>query len=1049
MPQFFIHRPVFAWVIAVFIVLFGVIAIPQLPIARYPSVAPPSVALYATYPGATPKTLNDSVVSLIERELSGVKNLLYFESSVDTSGTAQITATFKPGTDPELAQVDVQNRIKAVEPRLPQAVRQSGLQVESAASGFLMMVGMTSQDGQYDEVALNDYLARNIVPELRRVEGVGRVQLFGAEQAMRVWVDPDRLTAYGLTMADLAQAIEQQNAQIAPGRLGDDPALRGQRLTVPLTIEGQLSTPEQFAAIVLRAGADGSKVVLRDVARVELGAQSYAFSNRENGVAATSAAIQLSPGANAMRTAQAVRDRLTELTPSLPAGMAYSVPFDTAPFVKISIEKVVYTLFEAMALVFLVMYLFLQNVRYTLIPAIVAPIALLGTFAVMLVAGFSINSLTMFGMVLAIGIIVDDAIVVVENVERLMDSEGLSPRDATVKAMKEITGAVVGVTLVLTAVFIPMAFASGSVGVIYQQFTLSMAVSILFSAFLALTLTPALCATLLRPIKTDLHGKRGGFFGAFNRGFERLTRGYASGVGGMVGRSGRMMAVFAVICGVLFFAARQLPSSFLPEEDQGYFMTSIQLPTGATSERTLEVVKAFEAHVASRPALESNLVVQGFSFSGAGPNAAMAFTMLKDWDQRHGATASGEVARVQQAMADTVEGTVMSLMPPAIDELGTSSGFTLYLQDRANRGEAALQAAQAQLLKLAAQSKAVSDVYPDGLPTGESIRLDINRQKAEAMGVSFAAVSSTLSAAMGSLYVNDFPNAGRMQPVILQADAPARMQLDDMLGLRVRNAAGGMVPLRELVSHSWSESPQQLMRFQGFAAVRIAGGAAPGVSSGDAMAEMERLAAQLPPGFAVAWTGQSLQERQSAAQAPLLMLLSALVVFLVLAALYESWSIPLSVMLVVPLGLIGAVAAVMLRGMPNDVFFKVGMITIIGLSAKNAILIVEFARQLHAQGMGLAEAAVTAARLRLRPILMTSLAFALGVVPLMLASGASAETQHAIGTGVFGGMVSGTLLAVFFVPVFFVAVMGLQERVATWRARRTSPAARHMEKEPT
>ncbi|MFV0596741.1 multidrug efflux RND transporter permease subunit [Shewanella sp.] len=1035
MPQFFINRPVFAWVIALFIVLIGVISIPQLPISRYPSVAPVSVSIYAAYPGATPQTLNDSVISLVERELSGVKNLLYFESSVDSSGSAQITATFKPGTDAELAQVDVQNRIKTVEPRLPQVVRQSGLQVESAASSFLMMIGMTSPNGQFDEVALNDYLARNVVEELRRIDGVGRVQLFGAEQAMRVWVDPNKLTAYGLTMNDLAVAIEQQNAQIAPGRLGDEPALPRQLLTIPLTVQGQLTTPEEFAAIVLRSSVDGAKLVLGDVARVELGAQSYGFSNRENGVTATSAAIQLSPGANAVRTASAVRERLAELATSMPSGMSYSVPFDTAPFVKVSIEKVIYTLFEAMALVFLVMFLFLQKLRYTLIPAIVAPIALLGTFAVMLLAGFSINSLTMFGMVLAIGIIVDDAIVVVENVERLMANQGLSPKEATSRAMKEITGAVIGITLVLTAVFIPMAFGSGSVGVIYQQFSLSMAVSILISAFLALSLTPALCSTLLRPVSAD-HQHKSGFFGAFNRAFQRLTARYSARLVYLVGRSGRMMAAFSVICAVLVLAVKELPSSFLPDEDQGYFMTSIQLPTGATSERTLEVVKKYEAHVATRPALDANMVVQGFSFAGSGPNAAMAFTMLQDWDKRNGATAAEEAELAQQAMADNVDGTVMSLMPPAIDELGTSSGFTLYLQDRANRGEASLLTAQAQLLELAAQSKVVSDVYPDGLPPGESISLDINRPKAEAMGLSFAAVSSTLSAAMGSLYVNDFPNNGRMQQVILQAEASARMQLDDVLSLRVRNASGGMVPLREVVTPKWTESPQQMMRFQGFPAVRISGGAAPGVSSGASMAEMERLVAQLPPGYAIAWTGASLQERQSAAQAPLLMLLSALVVFLVLAALYESWSIPLSVMLVVPLGLIGAVAAVMLRGMPNDVFFKVGMITIIGLSAKNAILIVEFARQLHAEGRSLVDAAVTAARLRLRPILMTSLAFTLGVVPLMLASGASAETQHAIGTGVFGGMLSGTMLAIFFVPIFFVFVIGGQERFYIWLSRR-------------
>lgn len=1036
MSQFFINRPVFAWVIALFIVLFGLIAIPQLPIARYPSVAPPSVSLTASYPGASPQTLNDSVVSLIERELSGVKNLLYFESAVDASGTAQISATFVPGTNPEMAQIDVQNRVKAVETRLPQVVRQNGMQVESAASGFLMMIGMTSPDLRFGELALNDYLARNVVQELRRIKGVGRVQLFGAEQAMRIWVEPAKLTAFGLTMSDVAQAVEQQNAQIAPGRLGDEPTLPGQRLTIPLTVQGQLSTPEQFAAIVLRANVDGSKVLIGDVARVELGAQSYAFSNRENGKVATSAAIQLAPGANAVRTAQAVRDRLAELAPSMPTGMSYSIPFDTAPFVKVSIEKVVYTLLEAMVLVFLVMYLFLQKVRYTLIPAIVAPIALLGTFAVMLLAGFSINALTMFGMVLAIGIIVDDAIVVVENVERLMATQGLSPRAATSQAMKEISGAVIGITLVLTAVFIPMAFGTGSVGVIYQQFTLSMVVSILFSALLALTLTPALCATLLRPVTPGHYDKRG-FFGAFNRAFERLTGRYSERVGQMVGRSGRMMLIFAAICAVLTVAMAQLPSSFLPEEDQGYFMTSIQLPTGATSERTLDVVKAFEAHVASRPALAANLVVQGFSFAGSGPNTAMAFTMLKDWNQRNGATASNEAALAQSAMTDSVEGTTMSLMPPPIDDLGTSSGYTFFLQDRANRGEHALLAAQAQLLKLAAQDKLVSGVYADGLPPGESVRLEIDRQKAESMGLSFAAVNSTLSSAMGSLYVNDFPNAGRLQSVILQADAAARMQLEDVLSLRVRNSTNGMVPLREVVTPVWTESPQQMMRFQGFPAVRITGGAAEGVSSGAAMAQMERLVAQLPQGFAVAWTGQSLQEKQSAAQAPLLMLLSALVVFLVLAALYESWSIPLSVVLVVPLGLLGAVAAVMLRGLPNDVFFKVGMITIIGLSAKNAILIVEFARQLHAEGRTLIDAAVTASRLRLRPILMTSMAFTLGVVPLMLASGASAETQHAIGTGVFGGMLSGTLLAVFFVPAFFVFVIGSQERLQAWRARRS------------
>ncbi|ACJ01092.1 multidrug efflux RND transporter permease subunit [Rhodospirillum centenum] len=1040
MPHFFIHRPVFAWVVALFIILLGLIALPQLPIARYPSVAPPTVSIYASYPGAAPQTMNDSVLGLIERELSGVKNLLYFESSADTSGTAQVTVTFKPGTDPEMAQVDVQNRLKAIEPRLPQAVRQNGLTVESADSGFLMLVSLRSEDGRFDETTLSDYLARNIIEELRRIDGVGRVQLFGAEQALRIWVDPLRLVSFGLTMADLSAAITQQNTQIAPGRVGDAPTIPGQRVSIPLTVQGQLQTPEEFAAIVLHANADGSKVTLGDVARVELGAQTYSFANRENGQAAAVAAVQLSPGANAVRTAESVKTRLAELSRVMPAGVTYTTPFDTAPFVRISIEKVIQTLVEAMVLVFLVMLLFLQNIRYTLIPAIVAPIALLGTFAVMLVAGFSINVLTMFGMVLAIGIIVDDAIVVVENVERLMASEGLSPKDATVKAMKEITGAVIAITLVLTAVFIPMALAGSSVGVIYRQFTLSMAVSILFSAFLALSLTPALCATLLKPVDPGHHA-RGGFFGWFNRRFDHLTRSYETRVAALVRRTGRMMAAFAVIVVLLGLGFLVLPSAFLPEEDQGYFMTSFQLPSDATQERTLDLVSRFEAHAAARPAVDSTLSILGFGFSGSGANTALAFTMLKDWDQRGGATTADEARRAQQAMADATDGTVMSLLPPAIEEMGTSSGFNLRLQDRAGHGEAALKAAEAKLLELAAQSAVVYGVYSDGLPDGASVRLDIDRQKAEALGVPFTTISDTLAAAMGSLYVNDFPNAGRMQQVILQADAPARMQVEDVLRLYLRNSSGGMVPLSEVVTPVWEDTPLQLVRYQGFPSARISGGPAPGVSNGEAMAEMERLATRLPAGFALEWTGQSLEERQSAAQAPLLMALSMLVVFLVLAALYESWSIPLSVMLAVPLGLLGAVAAVMLRGMPNDIFFKVGMITVIGLSAKNAILIVEFARQLHAEGKELLDAAVTAARLRLRPILMTSLAFGLGVVPLMLAQGASAETQNAIGTGVFGGILCATVLAVFFVPAFFVFVMGGQKKLHGWlhAGRRAAP----------
>ncbi|WP_448951231.1 multidrug efflux RND transporter permease subunit [Labrys neptuniae] len=1026
MAQFFINRPVFAWVIAIFITLLGLIAIPQLPISRFPPIAPPSVSIAASYTGASPQTIEDGVVSLIERELSGVKDVLYFESSADTSGSADITVTFKPGTDPQMAQVDIQNRLKAIEARLPQAVRQQGLTVEAASSGFLMIVGLNAKDGRYDELTLGDYMTRNIAEELKRVPGVGRVQSFSSEKAMRIWVDPALLISYSLSLADITSAIQAQNAQIAPGRVGAEPTVPGQMVSIPLTVQGQLQTPEEFAAIVLRARADGSKLVLGDVARVEIGAQSLSYSIRENGRPSTAVAIQLSPGANAVATADGVRTRLAELASTMPEGMSYSIPYDTAPFVKVSIEKVVATLFEAMVLVFAVMFLFLQKARYTLIPAIVAPIALLGTFAVMWAADYSINVLTMFGMVLAIGIIVDDAIVVVENVERIMAREGLPPKPATEKAMKEITGAIVGITLVLAAVFIPMGLAGGSVGAIYRQFTMSMAVSILFSALLALTLTPALCATLLKPVASGHHAK-GGFFGWFNRGFDRLTAGYAGWVGGLLRRTGRVTAVYLVLIGGLAYAYGRLPSSFLPQEDQGNFITSFSLPSNATAERTLAIVKQFDRHVVARPDVSSTITVMGYGFTGAGPNTAIAFTTLKDWRERT-TSLDDAVAGATAAMADIREGTVMSLKPPAIDELGTTAGFTLRLQDRANRGHAALMAAQNQLIDLASKSSLVSGVYAEGLPSGPSMRLKIDRQKAEALGVPFSAINDALSVAIGSSYVNDFPNLGRLQQVIVQADAPARMRIDDVLKLRLRNNAGGMVALSEVVTPAWETSPLQLVRYNGFQAARIAGTAAPGVSSGDAMAEMERLATKLPIGFAVAWTGESLQEQQSGAQAPFLLALSMLVVFLVLAALYESWSVPFSVMLVVPLGILGAVVAVLLRGLENDVFFKVGLVTIIGLSAKNAILIVEFAQSLRAAGKPLAEAVTQAARLRLRPILMTSLAFALGVVPLTLAHGASAETQHAIGTGVFGGMVSATLLAVFFVPVFYMVVMRLFSR---------------------
>lgn len=1034
--QFFIKRPIFAWVIAIFIILFGVLSIPKLPISRFPSVAPPSISIYATYPGATPETLNDSVVTLIERELSGVKNLLYYSATSDATGQATITATFKPGTDPELAQVDVQNKIKSVEPRLPQSVRQQGLMVEAASSGFLMMVGISSTNDQFKEIDLSDYLVRNVVEELKRVEGVGRIQSFGSEKAMRIWIDPNKLVSYQLSIKDVTSAIQAQNAPISPGSVGSLPAVKGQMITLPLTAEGQLATVEEFKNITLKANQGGAQVKLQDVARVELGAQNYSFSILENGKSATALAIQMSPGGNAVKTSEAVKAKVDELSKVLPKGMQYSIPYDTAPFVKISIEKVIMTLLEAMVLVFIVMYLFLHNIRYTLIPSIVAPIALLGTFAVMLISGFSINVLTMFGMVLAIGIIVDDAIVVIENVERIMATEGLSPVEATSKAMKEITSPIIGITLVLIAVFLPMAFASGSVGIIYRQFTVTMAVSIAFSAFLALTLTPALCATLLKPIAAD-HQKKG-FFAWFDHFFDRVNKKYETILVKLLKHVFTVMIVFVALTGFLLFAFKSIPTAFLPEEDQGSFITSFQLPADASQERTLAIVKSFENLLKSRESIKENVSVLGFGFSGSGNNTAIAFTNLKDFKERD-TSAADEVNAVNAAMSESAEGTIMSVLPPAIEEMGTSSGFTLRLQDKGNLGMQALIDAQNQLVSMSYKSKKLAYVYPEGLPPGNSVDLKIDRNKAEALGVNFADVTDTISSSMGSMYVNDFPNQGRMQQVIVQVDANSRMKVPDILNLNVINSNGALVKLSEIVTPVWQQSPQQYNRYNGRPSLSIAGAGTEGISSGEVMKEMEQLIEQLPEGIGYEWTGQSLQEKQSEAQTTFLLALSMLVVFLVLAALYESWSIPLSVMLVVPLGVIGAVIAVWIRGIPNDIFFKVGLITIIGLSAKNAILIVEFAKMLKEEGMTLIEATVAAAKLRLRPILMTSLAFTAGVIPLVIASGASSETQHAIGTGVFGGMVSATILAIFFVPVFFVFVLGTVEKLLGKKVSQSKP----------
>lgn len=982
MPQFFIDRPIFAWVVALFILLAGLLAIPQLPVAQYPNVAPPKVEIYAVYPGASAQTLDESVVSLIEQELNGADHLLYFESQ-SSLGSATITATFQPGTNPEMAQVDVQNRLKAVEPRLPQAVTQQGLQVEKVSAGFLLLVTLTSNDGKLDDVALSDYLARNVMNELKRLDGVGKAQLYGAERAMRIWIDPQKLNGFNLTPADVNAAIAAQNAQVSAGSIGDLPGTNTQEITAAILVKGQLSTPAEFADIVLKANPDGSTVRIGDVARVEIGSQEYQFSTRLNGKPSTAVSVQLSPGANALNTATLVRAKMDELSRYFPANVEYKIP------------------------------------------TLVVPIALMGTFATMLLLGFSINVLTMFGMVLAIGILVDDAIVVVENVERIMVTEGLPPKEATRKAMGQITGAIIGITLVLVAVFLPMAFMAGSVGVIYQQFSLSMATSILFSAFLALTLTPALCATLLKPIAKGEHHAKGGFFGWFNQRFERLTERYTGWVAYALKRSGRYLLIYLVLLVGLGLLFTRLPSSFLPVEDQGYTITEIQLPPGASKNRTVQVAEQIEAHNAGEPGVGDTTMIMGFSFSGSGQNAALAFTTLKDWSERSSEDAAAAIAeRANGAFSELKDAIAYSVLPPPVDGLGTSSGFEFRLQDRGGVGHAALMAARTELLALAEKSPILANVRESALAEAPQVQLEVDRKQANALGVSFAEVGNVLSSAIGSAYVNDFPNQGRMQRVVVQAEGDRRSQVEDLLKIHVRNDAGKMVPLSAFVQAKWTQGPAQLTRYNGYPAIAISGEAAPGYSTGEAMTEIQRLVGQLPAGLGQEWTGLSLQERLSGSQAPILLGLSLLIVFLCLAALYESWSIPTSVLLVVPLGVLGAVLAVSLRGMPNDVFFKVGLITIIGLSAKNAILIIEFAKDLYDQGEDLIDATLKAARLRLRPIIMTSLAFILGVVPLAIATGASSASQQAIGTGVIGGMITATL-AVVFVPVFFVVVMKL------------------------
>ncbi|MBG6070596.1 MULTISPECIES: efflux RND transporter permease subunit [unclassified Polaromonas] len=1026
MAKFFIDRPIFAWVIALFILVLGSVAVTQLPISQYPPVAPPSIVVTAGYPGASAKILEDSVLSVIEREMNGSPGLIYMESVAQANGSGTLTLTFETGTNPDLAQVDVQNRLSRAAPRLPQAVTQQGVRVDKSRSNFLMFTMLSSENPEIDPVALGDYASRNVIPELQRLTGIGQAQLFGTERAMRVWIDPAKLTGFALSAADVTSAIRAQNAQIASGTIGDLPNVAGQGIAATVVVNGQLSNVEQFGNIVLRANTNGSTVRLKDVARIELGAQTYATSARLNGQPATGIGLQLAVGGNALEAAKAVRAKMEQLKPFFPPGVNYAIPYDSSRFVSISIKQVAITLVEAVVLVFLVMFLFLQNWRYTIIPTIVVPIALLGTFATLLALGFSINVLTMFGMVLVIGIVVDDAIVVVENVERIMSEEGLPPLEATRKAMGQISGAIIGVTVVLISVFVPLAFFAGSVGNIYRQFSAVMVASIGFSAFLALSLTPALCATLLKPVEAGHHHEKTGFFGWFNRGFSRTAKGYESLVARLLKRAGRYLIIYAAIIGVVALVYTRLPTSFLPAEDQGTLLVNVQLPPGATRERTQAVMEQVEGFMLKQPEVESMVGVMGFSFSGQGQNAGLAFVTLKDWSERKEASQQADAlaGRAFGALSGIRDASVFPLSPPPIPELGSASGFTFRLQDRSGAGGAALLAARNQLLGMAGKNPVLAQVRPDGLEDAPQLQLDIDRDKANALGVSFDAINTALSTSLGSSYVNDFPNQGRLQRVIVQADAPARMQPDDLLKINASNSKGESVPLSAFASTHWAKGPMQTVRYNGYPAMRISGAAAPGYSTGAAMAEMEKMAARLPQGFGFEWSGQSREEKLAGSQAMILYGFAILAVFLCLAALYESWSIPLAVILVVPLGVVGVLLATLFRGYANDVYFQVGLITIIGLSAKNAILIIEFAKDLQAQGKGVVEAALTAAHLRFRPIIMTSLAFMLGVLPLAIATGASSASQRAIGTGVIGGMITGTALAVIFVPIFFVVVRG-------------------------
>jgi len=1027
MPKFFIDRPIFAWVISLLIMMGGILAITHLPVAQYPSVAPPSIAINAVYAGASAETVQDTVTSVIEQQMNGIDNLLYIASSSSASGQSSVTLYFQPGTNPDIAQVQVQNKLQLAVPNLPQTVQQQGITVLKSTRNFLMFFTLSSTNGDVSAIMLGNYIASSVLDPIRRVNGVGEADLFGTENAMRLWLNPQKLESYNLSVNDVLNAVEAQNIQVPVGQLGAVPSVKGQEINITLQGQSTLRTVKQFEDILLRVNPDGSRVYMRDVARVELGGADYSVQARIDGRPAAAVGIRLAPSANAVATANAVRAKVQELSKFFPRGVHADFPYDSSEFVRISIQEVIKTLVEAVVMVFLIIFLFLQNFRTTLIPTIVIPVALLGTFAVMYALGFSINVLTMFGMVLAVGELVDDAIVVVENVERIMSEEGLPPREATIKAMSQITGALIGISLVLTAVFIPMAFFGGSVGAIYRQFSMAMVSCMLFSIFLAMSLTPALCASMLKPVEKGHHLRKEGFFGWFNRGFAATRKNYERFLGRMLTKTPRYLFVYLAIVVAVGWLYVRLPSSFLPDEDQGYFITSIQLPVGATQERAVAVLKQVESYYLSQPEVAGMVDVAGFSFNGSGQNAALAFVHLKDWRQRKGAVHGVDaiIGRAFVALGQIKDAIIYPINPPPIPELGIAAGFDFELEDQGGLGHENLMQARDQLLALAAKSPDIVQLRFQGLEDTPQLQVDIDQAKASALGVSLADLNIALETYFGSDYINNFVHGNRVQRVIAQLDAPYRMQPQDVGKVYVRNINGQMVSLSSVASMHWIFGSPSLQHYNGFPSLELVGAAPPGKSTGEAMTAMEHLVSQLPRGLGYEWTGQSFEERLSAKQAPLLYALSLIVVFLALAALYENWSIPVAVILVVPLGILGALLAATLRGLPNDVFFKVGLLTIVGLSAKNAILIIEFAKDLQAQGKGLIEATLEAAHLRLRPILMTSLAFILGVLPLALSTGAGSASRHDIGTGVAGGMVTATVLAVFLVPVFFVVIRRL------------------------